>query len=166
MLRSLFFSAACLALSAQTPDPLAPLHFLAGEWVGENDGAPGKGTGAFTFTPELGGKALVRRSWAAFPAQNGRPASRHEDLMTVYAEGDQVKAFYVDNEGHAIRYKVTFLDKGQGAVFQTEPQPGPAFRLTYKVKGPDAVTVAFATAPPGQPESFTTHVEGTCLRRK
>lgn len=165
MFRSALLALACAALVAQAPDPFGPVKFLAGEWVGEGSGEPGKGSGEFSFRFELEGKALVRRSWAAYPAQDGRPATRHEDLMTVYPESGQLKALYVDNEGHVIHYTATALDKGEGVVFQSDPQPGPAFRLTYRLKGAEAVNVAFAIAPPAQPAVFTTYVEGVSLRK-
>jgi len=159
MLRSALLTLACAALVAQAPDPFAPVRFLAGEWVGE--GQPGQGSGGFTFAFELDGKAMVRRSTASYPAANGRPAVRHEDLMTVFAEGDRLKAFYLDNEGHVIRYTVT---QGDGVVFLSDDQAGPRFRLTYKAKAADLVSVAFAIAPPGG--AFATYVEGDCRRKK
>ena len=76
MIRRILLSLLCLALPAQAPDPFGPVRFLAGDWVGEGSGDPGKGSGEFSFRFELDGKALVRRSFAAYPAQGGRPASR------------------------------------------------------------------------------------------
>lgn len=166
MFRTAFLALACAALVAQAPDPFAPVRFLAGDWAGEGAGDPGKGSGDSSFTFELGGKALVRRSVSAYPARDGRPATRHEDLMTVFAEGGKLKAFYLDNEGHVIRYDATALDTGEGVVFRSEPGPGPTFRLTYRSLGADAVSVAFAIAPPGKPDAFTTYVEGTTRRKK
>jgi len=160
----LLLSALTLAAQAQTPavDPFAPVRFLAGEWVGEGSGAPGKGQGAFSFRFELEGRALVRRSAADYPARDGRPAVHHEDLLTVFAEGGRLRALYLDNEGHVIRYAVQPLDRG--VVFQSEPAPGPAFRLTYTSRGEGAATVAFAIAPPDKPGAFSTYEEGDCRR--
>lgn len=152
------------ALAAQAPDPFAPVRFLAGEWVGEGAGDPGRGEGAFSFRFDLDGKVLVRRSHADYPAREGRPALRHEDLMTVFAEAGSLKALYLDNEGHAIRYRVEAL-AGGGAAFTSEPGPGPAFRLTYVLRPDGAVRVVFAIAPPDRPEAFKTYVEGLSRRR-
>jgi len=164
MLRSALFPLICAGLLAQAPDPLAPVRALAGEWVGEASGQPGQGAGTFSFRPELDGKVMVRYNLTTFPAKDGRPAIRHEDRLTVFSGGGQLKALYLDNEGHIIRYVVTALEGGAGLVFQSEPQPGPAFRLTYRMQGKDAVTVGFAIAPPGS-TTFTTHVEGLCVRK-
>ncbi|BDU75619.1 hypothetical protein [Mesoterricola sediminis] len=162
-MKRLALSFLCGTLAAQTPDPLAPLRSLAGAWVGEGGGDPGQGEGAFTFTSRLGGRVLVRESWSAYPAQGGRPAFRHEDLMTVYAEGGALKALYWDNEGHTIPYEVA---AGPDRITFTSPAgQGPRFRLTYRLTAPDRVHVAFAIAPPGQPEAFRVYVEGDSRRR-
>lgn len=150
------------ALWAQAPapaDPMASLHFLEGAWVGEGGGLPGQMTGRATFQFELGGRVLVRRSFADAPATTGRPASRHEDLLTIHAEGGTVKALYVDNEGHVIRYRMaTLVD---GVAFISEPAPGPAFRLSYLRRPGDRVVVRFEIAPPGKPEAFAPYLEAT-----
>lgn len=161
---TLFAAIAALSLGAQAPaaapkaDPFAGLRFLAGEWRGEGEGKPGQSTGRASFRFELEGKAMVRRSFAEYPAANGRPAVRHEDLMTFFAEGGQLKALYLDNEDHVIRYLVAEVPSG--VAFTSEAGPGPRFRLTY-LKGAEAgrVTLRFEIAPPGKPEAFATYLE-------
>lgn len=155
-------------LLAQAPapkaDPLEAVRFLVGDWVGEGDGKSGSSSGAASFRFELEGKALMRRSHADYPAANGRPAAHHEDLMTVFAEAGQLKALYVDNEGHVIRYLASTVP--QGVAFTSEPAPGPHFRLTY-LRGADGiVTVRFEIAPPNTPEAFKTYLEGVTRRVK
>jgi len=110
-------------------DPFAPVRFLEGEWQGEGDGKPGQSGGAATLRFELQGQTLVRRSHADYPAANGRAASHHEDLMTLFVERRQLKALNLDNEAHVIRYEVA--SGSEGAIFTSEPGPGPRFRLTY-----------------------------------
>jgi hypothetical protein len=158
----------CAPLVAQTPAPKAdlfePVRFLGGDWVGESDGKPGSPSGAASFRFELEGKALVRRSHADYPAVNGRPAAHHEDQMTVFVEGGLLKAFYVDNEGHVIRYVATAIP--QGVAFTSEPAPGPRFRLTYLRGAADSVTVRFEIAPPNAHEAFKTYLEGVTRRVK
>ncbi|WP_291271118.1 hypothetical protein [Geothrix sp.] len=158
--------------AAQTPAPAAapkadifsPVRFLVGQWKGEGDGQPGQATGAATFRFELEGKALVRRSHADYPPANGRPATHHEDLMTIFAEGGQLKAIYFDNEGHVIRY--TGAAVPGGVAFTSEPAPGPRFRLTYLQKPDAAVTVCFEIAPPLAPDAFKTYLEGATRQVK
>lgn len=155
-------------LLAQAPAPKAdlfePVRFLAGDWAGETDGKPDSPSGAASFRFELEGRALVRRSHADYPAANGRPAVHHEDQMTVFAEGGLLKAFYVDNEGHVIRYVATAIP--QGVAFTSEPVAGPRFRLTYLRGAADTVTVRFEIAPPNAPDAFKTYVEGVTRKVK
>ncbi|NWJ42532.1 MAG: hypothetical protein HXX12_16340 [Geothrix sp.] len=168
-MRSVFLPLAIIAsLGAQTPapaaDPFAPVRFLVGEWIGEGGGKPGASSGGASYRFELDGKVLVRRNVADVAAANGRPASRHEDLMTVFEEGGQLKAFYLDNEGHVIHYLVT--PRPEGVAFTSEPTPGPRFRLTYLKTSDSLVTLRFEIAPPGKPEAFATYIEATTRKVK
>lgn len=165
-MRAVLFALLAASLGAQAPvpapaprpDPFEAVRFLAGEWVGEGDGKPGQSTGRATFRFDLEGRALIRRSQADYPAANGRPASHHEDLMTLFAEGGQLKALYLDNEDHVIRYLVTAVPSG--VAFTSEPGPGPRFRLTY-LKGAEEgrVSIRFEIASPGKPDTFSTYLE-------
>jgi len=115
-------------LSAQTADPRwEPLRFLIGKWKGSGAGDPGAGQGAFSFSPELNGHILVRRSFNQLAS-----GTRHEDLMIVYAgeEGKAPHAIYFDNEGHTILYEVAF-PAASTAVFTATGSPG--YRLTYNL---------------------------------
>lgn len=151
--------AAPLVAQAPVADPLAPLRFLLGTWVGEGGGQPGQASGEATFSLELGGDALVRRSWA----EGAAAPARHEDRITVYPEGGRLRALYVDNEGHVIHYTVTAT--ADGAVFLGDAGPGPRFRLTYRRTGADAVSLAFDIAPPGRPEAFATYLKADTRRK-
>ncbi len=152
-------------LLAQAPpaaDAFAPLRFLVGEWVGEGGGLPGQTSGAASFRFELDGKVLVRRSHADMAATKDRPGSRHEDLMSLFSEGGVLKAHYLDNEGHVIRYRV--VEVPGGVAFTSEPAPGPRFRLSYLKKAEGLVTVRFEIAPPAKPEAFSIYLEAQTRR--
>lgn len=142
-----------------------PLQFLVGDWTGGGGGGPGQGGGDFSFTPDLQGKILVRRSFADYPATKEKPAYRHDDLMIVYRESPtaDLRADFYDNEGHVIRYLVQPSSDKQ-IVFVTPPgAPGPRFRLTYKSAGPDQLAGKFEIAPPGK--DFATYLEWTARRK-
>jgi hypothetical protein len=72
-----------------------PAQFLVGNWTGEGGGQPGQGVGAFSFSPDLQGKILVRKSFAKYPPAEGRPASRHDDLTIVYRDEVTTVARYL-----------------------------------------------------------------------
>jgi len=157
------------AQQAQKPDVWGPWRFLVGNWAADAGGEPGEGKGTFSFTVELQGKVLVRRGRTDFPATPARAAFSHEDLLIVYAEPGAApnRAIYFDNEGHVIQYLVTFDAQGKVLTFLSESSPqAPRQRLTYTQNTDGTLKVAFALAPPGKPDAFTTHVEGVAHRAK
>jgi hypothetical protein len=170
--KELFMRPAFLALLLCAPmlaqpavpeaDLFAPVRFLVGEWKGEGDGKPGQSAGTSSFRFDLEGKVLLRRNQADSAPASGKPAFHHEDLMTVFVEGGQLKAFYLDNEDHVIRYLVALVPGG--VAFTSELGPGPCFRLTYRRKTEFLVAVRFEFAPPGRPEAFSTYLEAVMLK--
>ena len=144
------------------------MQTLAGEWVGEGGGQPGQARrGGFTFTPDLQGVVLVRKSFAEYPASQTRPAFRHDDLTVVYrtAPGSAPRATYFDNEGHVIEYEVSASSDGSRIEWLSSPQLGqPRFRLTYTLTSPDALKLRFEIAPPDQPEKFSLYLEASARR--
>ena len=158
-----FVLAALAQAAAPRPDPFATLSFLQGTWVGIGSGAA---SGSFTFAMELDGKIMVRRNETRFPAQEGRPASLHADLMLIHPEGGALKALYADNEGHVLHYTATPLAEGAGVAFLSEPGPGPRFRLTYRATTRTEVVTTFAIASPDHPEAFKTYLEGVSKRQE
>jgi hypothetical protein len=157
-------------LSAQQPTPAvnwSAFKFLVGAWVGEGTGAPGEGTGGFTFSYDLQNTVLARKNYADYPATKDRPAFRHDDLMVVYQEGGKTRAIYFDNEQHVINYAVTVSSDSNSVVFVSDAVPSaPRFRLTNTKAGADKITITFEIAPPGKPESFTRYIEASARRKK
>ena len=154
--------AAGQAAPPATPD-WGPLQPLLGAWTGEGGGQPGQGAGAFSFAPDLQGTILVRKNFAEYPAANGKPSSRHDDLMIVYRDEatHALRATYYDNEGHTIAYGVTAA--GAGVVFLSEGPPAmPRFRMTYTPAPPDKLAIKFEIAPPGK--EFATYIEASARR--
>ena len=148
------------AASVRAEGDWGPLQFLVGQWAGEGGGGPG-GAGSFSFAPDLQGKTLVRRNVAEYPAQNGKPAFRHDDLMIVYREAGTLRAIYFDSEAHVIRYTVQAVDGGAAFVSDTAGA-GPRYRLTYLKDGGAAVKIRFEVAAPGK--DFVTYIEARARR--
>ncbi len=149
-------------------DRWAAWQFVLGEWTGEGGGQPGEGAGGFTLYPELDGQILVRRNRVDYPATTATPAASHEDLMVVYAEADgSLRADYWDCEGHVIHYAVEVRPDEGMIRLVSEPNPAaPRFRFVYRKIDEQHVETAFEIAPPGQPEAFSTYVEGRARRRE
>ena len=144
---------AAAAADAPKPASLDPLSFLIGDWDAAGQGQPGQGTGRAVFHQDLQRRVMIRNSFAEYPATADRPASRHDDLMVIYADGAALKADYYDSEGHVIRYAVETPSAG-AAVFTSDLKAGaPRYRLTYALKG-DVLEGTFEIALPGKPDTF------------
>jgi hypothetical protein len=146
-------SVAAIAAEAPKPASLDPLSFLVGDWEATGQGQPGQGTGHSVFRQDLQQRVMIRNSFAEYPAMGDKPASRHDDLMVIYADGPVLKADYYDSEGHVIRYGVA-TPSASAAVFTSDPMTGaPRYRLSYALKG-DVLEGTFEIAPPGKPDAF------------
>jgi hypothetical protein len=159
------------SLSAQqskNADNWEAFRFLLGDWTGEGTGTPGEATGGFSFSFDLEGKILIRKSRADYPATKDKPAYSHTDLMVIYQEpdGKATRAIYFDNEGHVIHYEVSLSKDQTTLTFLSDASPSaPRFRFTYNKAKNDSLTFQFDIAPPGKPEAFSKYLEGS-LRRK
>ena len=137
---------------AQAPQGLGALAFLIGDW--DAVGSPPGESGAFVFSMAVQDHAIVRTNYAKYDAREGRPASRHDDLMLIFVEEGALKADYVDSEQHVIRY--TIEPRGaREAVFLSEAKAGaPRYRLTYTLGADGVLAGQFDMASPDSPDLF------------
>lgn len=145
------------------------LEFLFGSWTAAGGGAPGQGVGGFSFSPDLQGSILIRKSFAEYPATPSKPAYRHDDLMVIFrdSDGKQIRAAFFDNEGHIINYSVRTFENGSGVEFLSDAAASsPRFRLTYHKTGTETLTLKFEIAPPATPNVFQTYISATAHRQK
>ncbi len=144
---------------AAPPKSLEPLGFLVGEWTATGGGQPGQASGRATFAPGLQDRIITRTSFAEYPATEKSPASRHDDLLVIYATPDgALRADYWDSEGHVIRYAVTVPAPGH-AEFLSDPVKGePRYRLSYTLRPEGVLHGEFAIASPAAPEAFKTYL--------
>jgi hypothetical protein len=141
------------------------LAWLIGDWTGAGSGDPGRGSGDFSFQPDLQGQILVRKSFAEYPASGDKPAHRHDDLMVLYAEGKRLRATFFDSEGHVIRYAIDAAAEGRTVTFVSDAtQEAPRFRLTYHKTGDNTLAGTFEIAPPGKPDAFAKYLEWTAKK--
>jgi len=147
---------------AEPPAPLAPFQVLIGEWQALDD--PSGATGGFTFSWSVQDRVIVRTNYANYPAANGKPASRHDDLMVIYLEGDIVRADYFDNEGHVIRYVAEA--RPDQIILLSEVKPSePRYRLSYRRESNGMLNGQFEVAPPGRPDAFSPYLSWAARRR-
>jgi hypothetical protein len=156
------------AQASRSPDAYARLNFLVGEWEGVGTGAPGEAVGGTSFAFDLDKKILVRKNWAKYPPQPGEKTGLfHQDLIIIYrAPGESsLRAIYFDNEDHIINYLVSFPEKPDAAVFESDPaQKGPLFRLTYELGADGVLNNVFLIAGPG--EGFKVYAQGKLKKKR
>jgi hypothetical protein len=151
-----------VSLRAEPSAPLAPFQILIGEWQALDD--PSGATGGFTFSWSVQDRVILRTNYANYPAANGKPASRHDDLMVIYVDADVVRADYFDNEGHVIRYVADA--KPDQVVFLSEVKASePRYRLVYRRAADGLLHGRFDLAPPGKPEAFSSYLSWAARRR-
>lgn len=137
---------------AQTPTDLSALAFLLGDW--DAVGLPAGESGAFNFSPAVQDRIIVRTNYAKYPARDGRPASRHDDLMVIFVEDNAIKADYFDSEKHVIHYAVQTRGP-RDVVFVSEPKASePRYRLAYSLGADGLLKGTFEMAASGSPDDF------------
>jgi hypothetical protein len=160
------FVASAAVHAASLPPALAPLEFLLGDWDGGGGGTPGQSLGGTSFASGLQDRVLIRTNFAVTAATATAPASRHDDLMIVYAdERGAIRADYYDNEGHVIRYTVSAPRPGHAVFTSDATSAGPQYRLTYDADPSGTVSGTFAIAPPGKPGAFTPYLTWAMKRK-
>lgn len=156
------------AQSSKPADAWTRLNFLVGEWEGVGTGAPGEAVGGTSFSFDLDKKILMRKNWAKYPPKPGEKTGlSHQDLVIVYpSPGESLfRAIYFDNEDHVINYLVSFPQKPDSAIFESNPtQKGPRFRMTYELGSDKALKNVFWIAAPGQ--EFKVYAQGTLKKKQ
>jgi len=151
-MRALAISAVVSALlagpHAWAQSPFSKLEFLLGQWTGvtgEKDSQVGAGQGDFSFELQLNRTLIIRRNHSEYDS-----GERHDDLLVIYLDPPNAtpRAIYFDGEGHVIRYNVAF-PAPNSAVFESDgSQPGPRYRLIYRMEA-GGLQGKFEIAPPG-----------------
>jgi hypothetical protein len=142
-------------------------NYLIGEWAGEHNGQPGQGEGQFSFQTDLDGKILVRKSHTFFPATANSADIKHDDLLIIYQSGSdgEQEAIYFDNEGHTIKYKVSFTDKS--IVLTSDIATNATrFRFTYTAIDTRSVNASFEMTSPQSPDDFKMYLSGKAFKVK
>ncbi|HET6984404.1 MAG TPA: hypothetical protein VFI53_19830 [Myxococcaceae bacterium] len=160
----LFLGAAPSARAEEAKDPLAVAAPLVGRWEADPDPKSPGATGWTVFERAAQGRALLRKNHAQYPATKERPASTHDDVMLLFSENGQLRAEYVDNEGHVIRYQVQSPSASTLVFLSEAGAPGPRFRLTYSWPSKDRLDLTFEIAPPGPASEFKPYIQARLHR--
>jgi hypothetical protein len=156
------------AQSSAEGDPWKALNFLEGTWTANTEGgtAGAKGSGTYTFQPELARHVLARHTDTHAGCTGlANYDCQHSDLLYIYPESgnSRLKAIYFDNEGHVIHYDVSTPAPGSALFLSAASEPGPQFRLVYKLK--DAIMSGkFEMRMPGQ-NDWKTYLEWSGTRK-
>lgn len=156
-----------LAFGQKSSNPWEKWNYLIGEWVGEHNGQPGQGEGKFSFQTDLDSKILVRKSHTVIPKTDKSAEIIHDDLLIVYqpsGNGTQ-EAIYFDNEGHTIKYKVTYSDNSIALTSDIDPD-AMRFRFTYTKIDSKSVNASFEMATAKAPEDFKMYLSGKAFKVK
>jgi hypothetical protein len=153
-----------MSAHAQTRADLSALNFLIGDWdaIGLADGE----SGAFNFTPAIQDRVIIRTNYAKYPARDGKPATRHDDLMVIFVEGGALKADYFDSEQHVIRYSVDTRGPGDVVFVSEAPAGEPRYRLSYTLAANGQLKGSFEIAASGAPNDFKPMLAWTARRLK
>jgi hypothetical protein len=160
LLLALAFGLAGSAAALAAAPAWTGLDWLIGDWTADGDAS--QGAGGFTFAKEAGGQIIVRRNFADYPARDGKPAERHDDLMVIWQEGGSARATYWDSEGHQIHYAVSAPTTDE-VDFVSDDPAGPRYRLRYRRTGP-GLQGSFEVAPPNARETFRPYLAWTAHR--
>ena len=146
----------CVAWARQNPakeDRFAPIRFLVGEWEGESDGQPGKGTVKRSYRFVLAERFLHEQNVSTYPAQPKNPKGEVHEHWSFFSH-DRARQTLVlrqfHQEGFVNQYARVAAPEPGKLVFESEALENvPAAwkaRESYEVVSPDEFVETFELA--------------------
>ena len=136
-----------------SPDPWQPVQFLVGEWAGESDGQPGKGTVERSYRFVLSGKFLYEENVSTYPPQpkNAKGEVHEHRSFLSYDRARRTLIFrQFHQEGFVNQYAMAPEAKANTVVFESEAlenvPSGWKARETYERVSPDEFVETFDLA--------------------
>jgi len=134
-------------------DPWQPVRFLAGEWEGESDGQPGKGTVKRSYRFALRDKFLHEQNVSTYPAQPKNPKGEVHEHWSFFSH-DRTRQKLVlrqfHQEGFFNQYAIFAPTEAGRIVFESEAleniPAGWRARESYDVVSPDEFVETFELA--------------------
>lgn len=145
------------APAARPADPFEAVRFLLGDWKGESDGDPGKGTVERSYRLVLGNRFIHEQNVSSYPPQAKNPkGERHEHWSLVsYDRGRRslvLRQFH--QEGFVNQYLAAPPGPEGRIVFDSEAlenvPAGWKARETYEVVSGDEFVETFEIASDGK----------------
>ena len=144
------------AQAPAAPSPWSAIQFMVGEWTGESEGQPGKGTVKRTYRFVLGDKFLHEQNVSTYPPQPKNPKGEVHEHWSVFSH-DRARHTLVlrqfHQEGFVNQYAMTPGSPAGSVVFETEAlenvPSGWKARETYEVVSPDEFIETFELASGG-----------------
>ena len=160
---SIFLGLLLLAGTPEAPaqasqSPWSPVEFMAGEWAGESEGQPGKGTVKRTYRFVLGDKFLHEQNVSTYLPQPKNEKGEVHEHWSLFSH-DRARHTLVlrqfHQEGFVNQYAMLPLTAGGNVVFESEALENiPASwkaRETYEVVSPDEFIETFELSQDGKP---------------
>jgi hypothetical protein len=158
LLGLLFLAGAPAAQAPADPSPWSAIQLMVGEWAGESDGQPGKGTVKRTYRFVLGDKFLYEQNVSTYPPQPKNQKGEVHEHWSLFSH-DRARHTLVfrqfHQEGFVNQYVMTPGSPAGTIVFETEALENvPASwraRETYEVVSPDEFVETFELSQGGKP---------------
>ena len=146
------------AAAPAAEDPWKPVRFLVGDWTGESEGQPGKGTVKRSYRFVLANKFLHEQNVSTYPAQPKNPKGEVHEHWSFFSYDRARKALVLrqfHQESFANQYAMTAGSSTSSSIsFESEAlenvPAGWKARETYEVVSPDEFTETFELASGGR----------------
>jgi hypothetical protein len=149
----LLFLGAAETPAQPPPSPWFPIQFLVGEWQGESEGQPGKGTVKRSYAFVLGDKFLHERNVSSYPPQpkNEKGEIHHHWSFFSYDRARRSLVLrQLHQEGFVNQYVMLPASTAGTVVFESEAlenvPTGWKARETYLVVSADEFVETFELA--------------------
>ena len=175
MRAALAFSLLLQASPAERPtpavDPWAPVRFLIGQWTGESEGEPGKGTVTRTYQFVLKDRFLHERNISTYPPQPKNEKGEVHEHWSFFSYDRARRTLVLRQfhpEGFVNQYALQNADAQGALVFESEAlENAPAVwnaRESYRVVSPDEFVETFEIAADGR--TFSVYSQTRFRRRR
>jgi hypothetical protein len=143
------------ARPAAREDVWAPVRFLIGDWAGEANGQPGKGTSKRSYRFVLKDRFIHEQNVSTYPPQTRNPSGEVHEHQS-YLSFDRARLRLVLRQFHQegfVNQYAALPAAGGSLVFESEAienvPEGWRARETYTVLTPDEFVETFEIAPAG-----------------